>query len=247
VYTDEYQMRVVFMVMGGVPGGFMEGRETAKVALGHTWDVALKIHPTWDAVRIEYLRRWTTRPPSTATASASDDPRVPLLAWIDFWSGDTTGPPWWFDLPLHDFNHSLSVMASYAQRVLVLGDVPTVPIEKVVHDDRLRKFANAAYKRNGNWDFLVRMKEDVGYKGRRERVEATIDRTARRLSAEGGDVRYLEVASYFIEQGTGILQLVDPTSGGLVYQDFGHLNTDGSGRLEQLFRKEIFGQHICAP
>ena len=134
VYVDEYQTRVVFMVMGGVPGGFIEGRETAKVALGHTWDVALKIHPTWDAVRIEYLRRWTTPPPSSA--SASDDPRVPLLAWIDFWSGDINGPPWWFDSPLHDFNHSLSVMASYAQRVLVLGDVPTVPIEKVVHDDR---------------------------------------------------------------------------------------------------------------
>ena len=57
--------------------------------------------------------------------------------------------------------------------------------------------------------------------------------------------RFVEVAPYFVEQSTGFLQVVSPDTGGLVYKDWGHLNLDGAPRVEQLLRKEVYGQTIC--
>jgi hypothetical protein len=59
-------------------------------------------------------------------------------------------------------------------------------------------------------------------------------------------VEFLEVASYFETSEEKHLQLIDPSLGTLVYKDSDHLNTDGTNRLEQLFRAKVFGQRLCS-
>ena len=54
------------------------------------------------------------------------------------------------------------------------------------------------------------------------------------------------MTSYFLSTTEPpYLRLVDPISGGLVYRDPSHLNADGARRVEQVFRKELFGQPVC--
>ena len=60
-------------------------------------------------------------------------------------------------------------------------------------------------------------------------------------------IDYVAIDSFFQHKvgDDTYLQLVDPWTGQLVYMDFSHVNTVGVERLEQVFRKELFGEHVC--
>ena len=236
----EYGKKTAFIVQGGTPSGFFPTGTRTNM-------------PTWDATRLAHLDRWSLRG------------TIDLIVWIDFWGGDSK-KPWWYEG--HDFEYSLKLMGARATRVVVLGDVPLLPITPTPSNDLFKLYVYKRYNAEKSFDFLVSLKEDPGYKERRERIEAIINTAAVRLSNEqaaaaaaaaggaagegggGGGVgvaayRFVEVAPYFVEKSTGFLQVVSPDTGGLVYKDWGHLNLDGAPRVEQLLRKEVYGQTIC--
>ena len=132
----------------------------------------------------------------------------------------------------------------FSDRFVVLGDIPFADL--CCDTGALMK--NDVYQRSiadGNFDFLTRVTERPFFASRRRKVEAAIQAAAL-LPRFVGRVQYIEMASYFQTMAQPYyLQLVDPISGGLVYRDTGHVNKAGARRVEQVFRKEVFGQPIC--
>ena len=105
----------------------------------------------------------------------------------------------------------------------------------------------ARHQNEGSFDFLFKMREDSAWRAPRLATEALIRSTSAQF---GGRVLYVPVASYFEQASSAgpagpYLRLVDPKLRTLVYKDAGHLSTDGTDRLEQLFRREVFGQRVC--
>ena len=138
----------------------------------------------------------------------------------------------------------------HAQRLVVLGDIPTLPKEACplppASGDSVFKLA--VYNRmraDGNAHFLRSMREEPKYRAERFTVEDKIRRTIARPQY-ASRVRLVEVAPEFETKAPEFhLQVVEPTYGVLLYKDSNHLNADGADRLEQLFRVEIFGQTAC--
>lgn len=68
---------------------------------------------------------------------------------------------------------------------------------------------------------------------------------AARNPAFGGRVTFVDTLERLFVDAQGMLQLVDPDSGRLVYKDFSHVNRDGAKRAELTFREVIFGEKVC--
>ncbi len=138
----------------------------------------------------------------------------------------------------------------FSDRFVVLGDIPFAALCCDNGGCNGAMMKNDVYQRSiadGNFEFLTRVTERPYYEPKRLRVESAIQAAALLPRfATLGRVQYIEIASYFQTMSQPhYLQLVDPISGGLVYRDPGHVNKAGARRLEQVFRKELFGQPIC--
>ena len=132
----------------------------------------------------------------------------------------------------------------FSDRFIILGDIPSANL--CCAGEALLK--NEVYKRgiaDGNFNFLMKGAEHPSCRPQRLKTEAAIQATASQPRF-AGRVQFVEMASYFLTTTEPpYLQLVDPISGGLVYRDPSHLNADGARRVEQVFRKELFGQPVC--
>jgi peptidoglycan/LPS O-acetylase OafA/YrhL len=179
----------------------------------------------WDATRLAHLEAWA--------------PGLGLVAWIDFWAGDMAAP-WWFDG--YDFAASFKALLARSPRLLVLGDVPTLPIAKAPSGSGFKNYVWHRFERDGSFAFVEALREDPGYRARRLAQEAAIAAAAAHWP---GRARFVPVAPYFEALATGHLLTVDPHMHTLVYKDFGHLNADGADRVEALFRREFFNETLC--
>lgn len=200
---------------------------------------------SWDHQKLNHLSNWKPK----------------LVIWADYWSAlaeqgrgsevktgifdergvqkDYFGYTWNF---MYSFEHVMK----YADRLLVLGDIPSLPNTPFNAGDTI--FTNKVYQQGkdaGNFEFLLNWKEEQHMREARQRTELQIQQTGG-LPQYGGKIRFVEVASYFETSAPDFfLQIVDPVIGTLLYKDGNHLNEDGANRLEQLFRKEIFDQRTC--
>lgn len=194
----------------------------------------------FDLQRLDYLADWHPR----------------LVVWLDFWAGKTLeehmsvedwanfgAPQDWYN---DDYNWaaSLQLLADRADRLLVLGDVPTLPISPFPTKDAAIRFAYENYNLYESFDFLFTLHEKPEYAERRARIEGHIRTAVQSMPT----ATFVDVAPYFIN-GTSVsgpLQLVNPFTGTLAYKDYSHLVADGADMAEQLIRKEVFGQTLCS-
>jgi peptidoglycan/LPS O-acetylase OafA/YrhL len=201
----------------------------------------------WDQTRVRHLSAWT------------QSKKLRMVVWADFWASylpgkgmglfDGTNPKLvgHFGYPFN-FAYTFRILLEYGENLVVLGDVPTLPIDAQgsTGDGLLR---NLVYNRGRaeGFGFLLKIQEQVSYRTHRLRTESMIQEAA--SSPEfNQQVKFVEMASYFertAEDGNHYMQILDPNKGTLVYKDAGHLNEDGAMRLEQLFRRYVFGQPIC--
>jgi len=188
-------------------------------------------HPLslWDELRLSLLDLWKPK----------------LIVWIDYWAmAEGAYAPFCGEFQDYDFKYAFNLLSNRTEKLLVLGDVPQLPITEFVTMDYFEAWVLEQYRTYGNsFDFLLSLKEEPSHKKCRVAVEANI-RTALEATLEHRG-RFVETASYFRDESTQFLQLIDPVEGSLVYHDYSHLRRAGAQRLEQLFRKEIFNQRIC--
>jgi len=177
---------------------------------------------SWDETRLSTLQKWQPE----------------IVLWFEWW---TSG---------YDFNYDVKLLLARAQKVIIFGDVPSIPFPPLEPSDGLTK--QAVLKRGqkeGSFAFMNNLGENDDYAKKgfgkwRHDNEATIRQVASNASYQGR-VKFFPVESYFVNSATKQLMLIDRCSGSLVYKDFGHLNVDGARRVEPLFRKEVFGQAVC--
>ena len=178
---------------------------------------------------LEVLKRW----------------QVDLIVWIDFWAGQIPAGGWFGQ---HKFRNDFTLLlgGSSSHRLVVLGEPPVLPLETLAGGAGKAAFKNYVYRRgqaDGNFGFLLGMREDPTYRAIRPRVERAIEVTAAEYA---GRVLFERVPSYFeTSPPDSFLQLVDPAIGTLAYEDFNHLTDVGAARLEALIRKHVFAQFIC--
>lgn len=177
----------------------------------------------WDQIRLDHLDSWHG---------------LDLLLYIDFWGGDMS-VPWWYQN--HDWNATISTLATRANRVKILGDVPTLPISPRPSNDLFKQTVYRQYQQLGSFQFLLEMEEAPAYAARRRIQEEEIARVA----SGYGNCAFVPVSPYFTHAGTGTLHVVNPDAGTLAYKDFGHLNIDGALMVEELFRAVIFREQPC--
>ncbi len=177
----------------------------------------------WDQIRLDHLDSWKG---------------LDLLLYIDFWGGDSS-PPWWYEN--HDWNATIATLATRANRVKLFGDVPTLPISPRPSNDLFKTTVYRQFQRLGTWNFLVEMQEEPAYGARRLVQEGEITRAA----SSQPNCAFVPVSPYFTHAATSALHVVNPDLGTLAYKDFGHLNADGALMVEELFRREVFGEHAC--
>ena len=193
----------------------------------------------WDLMRLHVLEDWSPH----------------LIVMADFWGGNNAElggcaqffhgcTPWLYE----NYNWggpsgTLQLLANRAGRVVVLGDVPTLPIyPSPSNHNMLLNFALNSYNhQNHNFDSLFNLHEAPSFKSRRLSVEANIAGSAQMFPT----VQFVDVAPYFLNDSTQALQLINPFTGTLAYVDYSHLNADGAEMTEQLFRKVVFNQTIC--
>ncbi len=137
---------------------------------------------------------------------------------------------------------------AFSETFIILGDVPDVNLCQTRISCGGSMLKNEVYQQgmaDGNFAFLTQVIEQPMYAARRRKQEAAIRATAL-LPEFLGRVNFIPLASYFLTNTEPpYVRLVDHITGGLVYMDPNHLNPDGARRVEQVFRKELFGQPIC--
>lgn len=173
---------------------------------------------------------------------------------MDFWAGDTNSgaqDPWWYD-PLPgtsgsyqqsylSFEDELKLLRTWARNVVVVGDVPTLPIKKQASGTIFKNYVYRRHKETGNLDFMLTLKEDPRYRARRLMVESAIRKATLKVPC----TRFVEAAPYFELADTQELQLINPFTGTSAYKDFGHLTPDGADMVAQLFAAYVFEKTIC--
>ncbi len=183
-------------------------------------------------------------------------PRITVLA--DFWAGLFLDGVY---SETYDWASLFDQILQFSDELIVLGGVPVLPVCLKGGNCGGAMAKNELYNRgiaDGSFVFLTQLVEHCAYAPKRLMLEAAIEATGR-LPRFAGRVKFVEVASYFqtarkfqawdpcgqtlAEQP--YLQVVDPITGGLVYTDPNHLGKEGAQRIEQVFRKELFGQPIC--
>lgn len=163
-----------------------------------------------------------------------------VIAWFEVWGGQ-----WPHGIyPRDRFNFTLSLLMPRTRRLIIFGDTPIVPFGYPQNSHVALQGAilqTSKMQPNSDFAFLATVKEEKQLRDRRRANEAWIAAVARTTDR----LDYFRVDHYFENEHTGDLQFVDPKAGTLVYKDFGHVNEDGAKRVEQLFRREVFGQPIC--
>ena len=125
--------------------------------------------------------------------------------------------------------------------MIVLGDVPTLPISRDSSATAMKMYSYLMYEQEGNFDFLVSLREDAKYRARRHRVEAKLQAATARVPCS----KFVEVSPYFERANTGQLQLVTPFWLSLAYKDKSHLTPGGADMAKQLFQQDVFGRPTC--
>jgi peptidoglycan/LPS O-acetylase OafA/YrhL len=164
--------------------------------------------------------------------------KVDLIVWFGFFSGKV------YRAPDYDYAQDFRTFLNLTDKLLVVGDVPLISVISGQNgQDKLKIYAHQQFHHEGNWDFIKTIKEAPLSKRKlhEDRVKALAS-----SSEFSSRVRFTEIASYFTNERTGGMHLVNPCSGMLTYKDSAHLNVEGNQMLEQFYRKSIFGQHYCS-
>lgn len=251
--ADRFQVRIALISFGGDYGRFFSSSDsTNRGSRAEGLNKFPSSELTWDQARLKYLEEWN--------GGVSPDGTLKLVVRIGFWGGDW-GPPrqpaWWY--PNHrasppdaggryDFSYEMKVLSDRANRVLYLGDNPSM--QNAPASGSFKKWCYQKFKQDGeSWKFLETLQEKETFRARRLNAERDIrDAAGRSDESWTGRVFFEEIADLFeveVEGGGHYLQLVDPDSGSLVVGDFSHINADGELRLERRFRETIFGQPVC--
>ena len=86
-------------------------------------------------------------------------------------AGDIAAP-WWY--PNYDFDYALGLLTARAPRVVLFGDIPTLPITKQPSNNLFKVFVQQQKAATGSLAFLNTLQEDPQYRARRLAVEATL-------------------------------------------------------------------------
>jgi len=177
----------------------------------------------WDTRRLSYLDNW----------------QVELIIWFEIWGQ--------WAVSMEELTYNFKLVTERAERVIIFGDTPAVPITfNQWGNDLLKKDVMRRSETQG-FSYLSNLREHQGGvfgQHRRLEAEANISHLCS-SDAFRGRMQFFQVAPFFVDEASQHLQLVDPCKGTLIYKDYGHLNDDGAKRVEQLFRTHIFGQVIC--
>ena len=179
----------------------------------------------WDRLRLATMDEWNTE----------------MVVMADFWGGyypKLVGAPWLY--ADYDWDNTLQLLTGHAERVLVLGDVPTIPIQP--GNDEVLLAATRWYQDHHNFDLLFDFYEEPSYKQRRLSVENAVTAAALNFPS----ARLAAVTPYFVNATTDKLQVLNPWTLTLGYKDCNHLNVDGAEMVEQFFRIEVFNQTLCS-
>jgi hypothetical protein len=118
----------------------------------------------WDSTRLDYLQLWNAN----------------LTIFVDFWAGDVRSP-WWY--PSYDFVRTIGLLERHSPKVVILGGVPTLPIEKQPSNNLFKNYVYRRYQNEGNFQFLGLLQEDPAYRLRRLQIEAEIQKASSNSSS----------------------------------------------------------------